>query len=230
MVLSKSSAGFNHGFNICEAVNVCLPDWLSHGLTCVEHYRELHRMPVFSHDELLMTLFTNEKNPRSSRWLYPFFKEMIDREMADRKSARKSLGDLTEVVDDSDLAEEQFQCTVCKSYCYLSQVVSTSLPDQAACHEHANKVFGESEKTLRLRYPDEVLRQFLTRVKARSDKMGRQSLIMAEDGEARKSGRVVSDSAHGNYALLTHHVTSAYRLSQHLKPQARRSFLWLNEN
>lgn len=149
-------------------------------------------MPVFSHDELLMTLFANEKNPRSSRWLYPFFKEMVDREMERRQEARDNITDLTEEVDDSEITEDQYQCIVCKSYCFLSQIVATSQPEHVTCHEHATQVFGEAKKTLRLRYGDDVLRQFLSRVKARSDKLGRQSIGGNDDGEARKSGRVVS--------------------------------------
>lgn len=170
-------------------MNVCLPDWLPHGLACVQHYRELNRMPVFSHDELLMTLFTNEKNPRSSRWLFPFFKEMIDREMERREAIREAQPEIEEQVEDSTVSEDQ-QCTVCKSYCYLSQVVSPSTSDLVSCHDHALQVFGEASLVLRLRYTDESLRQFMGRVKARSDKQGRQSLGF-EDGESRKSGRVV---------------------------------------
>jgi len=138
-----------------------------------------------------MTLFTHKKNPRSSRWLFPFFKEMIDRELERRDSTRELLPGLQEAVDDSQMSEDQYQCTVCKAYCFLSHVVAASVPNQVTCHEHAVPVFGEAEMLLRLRYSDESLRQFMSRVKARSDKMGRQS-IGIEDGEARKSGRVVS--------------------------------------
>lgn len=61
-------SGFNHGFNLNEAVNFCLPDWLKEGSLCVNHYKQLHKLPVFSHDELLVTIFLNEKSPRVSRW------------------------------------------------------------------------------------------------------------------------------------------------------------------
>ncbi|EGF99064.1 uncharacterized protein MELLADRAFT_40457, partial [Melampsora larici-populina 98AG31] len=61
-------SGFNHGFNLNEAVNFGLPDWLADGSICVDRYKTLHKLPVFSHDELLMTIFTYEKSPRVSRW------------------------------------------------------------------------------------------------------------------------------------------------------------------
>ena len=61
-------SGFNHGFNFNEAVNFALPDWIPIGLKCIERYREIKKNPVFSHDELLMTIAQHDKNPRTSRW------------------------------------------------------------------------------------------------------------------------------------------------------------------
>lgn len=50
-------AGFNHGFNFAEAVNFAPPDWIPQGRSCVRRYRRFGRNPVFSHDELLWTLW-----------------------------------------------------------------------------------------------------------------------------------------------------------------------------
>ncbi|CAH8568390.1 unnamed protein product [Dicrocoelium dendriticum] len=49
-------SGFNQGFNFAEAVNICLPDWLPIGRSCVKHYAQMRRHCVFSNDELLCTL------------------------------------------------------------------------------------------------------------------------------------------------------------------------------
>lgn len=65
-------SGFNHGFNFNEAVNFALPDWLPVGLKCIERYREIKKNPVFSHDELLMTISSHDKSPRTSRWYVLF--------------------------------------------------------------------------------------------------------------------------------------------------------------
>ena len=46
-------AGFNQGYNFAEAVNFTSSDWLEKGRECVEHYSQLHRFCVFSHDELV---------------------------------------------------------------------------------------------------------------------------------------------------------------------------------
>ena len=36
-------AGFNHGYNMAEAVNFAPPDWLEIGRKCVEHYSLMRR-------------------------------------------------------------------------------------------------------------------------------------------------------------------------------------------
>ena len=139
----------------------------------------------------------HEKNPKSSRWLHPYFKEMVDRELQARAEARDSLTDFEEVVDDTDIPEDQYQCVQCKCYCYLTQVVATAAPQRATCPEHAQQVLGEVAKTMRLKYSDADLKVFLNRVKTRSDKMPRSSVGTAAvpeeytNGEARKSGRKV---------------------------------------
>jgi len=48
--------GFNHGFNLNEAVNFALPDWLPFGYDCVQRYQLSAKAPVFSHEELLITI------------------------------------------------------------------------------------------------------------------------------------------------------------------------------
>lgn len=61
-------SGFNHGFNFNEAVNFALPDWIPNGLRCVNRYREIKKNPVFSHDELLVTIATWDKNAHTAHW------------------------------------------------------------------------------------------------------------------------------------------------------------------
>ena len=57
-------AGFNHGYNLAEAVNFAPPDWLEMGRKCVEHYSLMRRYCVFSHDELVRLRQRLLKNSR----------------------------------------------------------------------------------------------------------------------------------------------------------------------
>lgn len=57
--------------------------------------RGLAKAPVFSHDQLLVSIYTHDKSPRTSRWLLPSFREMIEREAIDRALVR-ARADVTE--------------------------------------------------------------------------------------------------------------------------------------
>ncbi|KAI8455341.1 JmjC domain, hydroxylase-domain-containing protein, partial [Phakopsora pachyrhizi] len=166
-------SGFNHGFNLNEAVNFCLPDWLNEGSLCVKHYKALSKMPVFSHDELLVTIFNNEKSPRVSRWLLPHFKEMVEREIAERKSAIGHISNLSPdiIIEPSDLPEDQVQCHHCKTFTFLSQVISLDSP-KVSCLDHSH-ILGNTQKKLRYKFSDDELQAMLLRVNSRSIKAGR---------------------------------------------------------
>lgn len=186
-------AGFNHGFNVCEAVNFCLPDWLPHGLACANHYAEIRKPPVFSHDELVCTIYQHERNPRSSKWLLPFFQEMVDRELASRQAVRKLRPDIIEILHDVDLQDENTQCSHCKVYCHLSQVFSEHLP-AVSCAKHVQIVHGDKPVLMRVRYMDADLLAFCKRVKGRAEKLNYASYQANYDepsGESRKSSRKV---------------------------------------
>ncbi|GAA5968292.1 hypothetical protein JCM11641_003799 [Rhodosporidiobolus odoratus] len=190
-------AGFNHGFNFNEAVNFALPDWLPLGLACVERYREIKKNPVFSHDELLITISTWDKNPRTSRWLLPNIRDMVEREIDAREALRGEDPAPEEVLNPNDLEEEEYQCQQCKTLCYLAQVLSED-GQHITCLDHWDSIPG-GPKTLRVRFTDAELYQLLQRVKNRSDKAGRQpdpstGLLDGMD-QPRQSGRKRKPSA-----------------------------------
>ncbi|GAA5848654.1 hypothetical protein JCM8547_004585 [Rhodosporidiobolus lusitaniae] len=190
-------SGFNHGFNFNEAVNFALPDWLPIGLKCAERYREIKKNPVFSHEELLLTISTWDKAPRTSRWLLPNIRDMVEREIDAREALRGEEPPPEEVVDTNDRPEEEYQCEHCKTLCYLSQVVSED-GQHVRCLDHFESL-PAGPKTLRLRFPDADLYQLVNRVKNRADKAGRQpdpsTGLLAGMNEPRSSGRKRKPSA-----------------------------------
>eukprot|EP01012_Entosiphon_sulcatum_P025381 TRINITY_DN306_c1_g1_i1.p1 TRINITY_DN306_c1_g1~~TRINITY_DN306_c1_g1_i1.p1 ORF type:complete len:704 (+),score=67.03 TRINITY_DN306_c1_g1_i1:144-2114(+) len=64
-------AGFNHGFNIAEAVNLATMSWLTHGPEAAATYRTVPRTPVFSHEEFIWTALTSALPESTQRkcWL-----------------------------------------------------------------------------------------------------------------------------------------------------------------
>ncbi|QRW16558.1 histone demethylase JARID1 [Rhizoctonia solani] len=105
-------AGFNHGLNFNEAVNFALPEWLPLGLECAKRYQEHRKLPVFSHDELLVTVVQHALSVNNAQWLLPNFKEMVDRELEQRAILVSQPGGiLGETLDESDRPEEQYQCS-----------------------------------------------------------------------------------------------------------------------
>ncbi|PBL02905.1 hypothetical protein ARMGADRAFT_955558 [Armillaria gallica] len=162
-------AGFNHGLNFNEAVNFALPDWLPHGRDCVQRYRDHRKLPVFSHDELVITITQQSQSITTAIWLIDSLREMTDREMRDRETAR-SMG-MAQILDEQDRPEDQYQCAVCKAFCYLSQVTS-SCTTQIVCVDHAHllcdKADHQATYTLRKRFSDDELLEILAKVEERA--------------------------------------------------------------
>ncbi|THH17433.1 hypothetical protein EW146_g3372 [Bondarzewia mesenterica] len=149
-------AGFNHGLNFNEAVNFALPDWLPYGRQCVQRYREHRKLPVFSHDELLITITQQSQSIPTAIWLIDSLSEMTDRELEDRHKARALK--MVEVLEEEDRLEDQYQCNVCNVFCYLSQV-TCSCTTKVVCVEHAAMLCkcAMEQRVLRKRFSDEHL-------------------------------------------------------------------------
>ncbi|KAG9317792.1 PLU-1-like protein-domain-containing protein [Chiua virens] len=159
-------AGFNHGLNFNEAVNFALPDWLPYGRDCVQRYREHRKLPVFSHDELLVTITQQSTSIKTALWLEPSLREMTEREIGSRQVAR-TLG-MVERVEEEDRPEDQYQCVYCKAFCYLSQV-TCHCKSEVVCIEHAKHLCDHhSQHVLRLRFSDIDLQESLAKVADRA--------------------------------------------------------------
>jgi histone demethylase JARID1 len=152
-------AGFNHGFNFNEAVNFAPNDWEPFGDAGVERLQQFRRQPCFSHDELLWTAAegsaTGGVTIQTAKWLAPAVERMRDREAAQRQSfidkhkVHEGPCAITEVVegagpqchigftiDEEDVPEEEYQCTYCKAYAYISRF-KCSTSSKVMCLLHA---------------------------------------------------------------------------------------------
>ncbi|WFD42455.1 hypothetical protein MPSI1_001100 [Malassezia psittaci] len=150
-------SGFNQGFNLNEAVNFALPDWVMDGLACAQRYQSFARQPVFSHDELLITIALHNQQLSTAVWLQDAYREMAKREIEARNAVR-AMG-IAEECAEYDRREQEYQCQHCKTLCYLSQVVSRET-DAIACPMHVREVHKDSDEehwVLRLRYQDVYL-------------------------------------------------------------------------
>jgi hypothetical protein len=52
-------------------VNFALPDWLPDGKECVVRYKEHAKPPVFSHNELLITITLYSETIKTALWWVP---------------------------------------------------------------------------------------------------------------------------------------------------------------
>jgi [histone H3]-trimethyl-L-lysine4 demethylase len=94
-------------------------------------------------------------------------KEMITREQKDRQAAR-AMG-LAEVLELEDRPEEQYQCAVCKAFCYLSQI-TCPCTTKVVCVEHFDLLCERprSHLSLRKRFSDDELVDLLAKVSERA--------------------------------------------------------------
>lgn len=165
-------SGLNHGFNLNEAVNFALPDWVMQGLECVRRYQKHARQPVFSHDELLVSIALHSQQLSTAAWLHPAFDDMVSRELAGRARIRSSIRAAGPDVDEEPFDQDlEVACAHCKTLCYLSHVVSLhSAASKAACLAHAEQVHGRHPATwmLRVRHSDDFLRTHASRLAERA--------------------------------------------------------------
>ncbi|WRT65018.1 uncharacterized protein IL334_001959 [Kwoniella shivajii] len=161
--------GFNHGINMNEAVNFALPDWLSDGKLAVMRYQEHSKPPVFSHNELLITITLYSETIRTALWLKDNLTQMVAEETRRRDKLRIAYPSLHETQIEEDSLEDQYQCAICKSFCYLAQITCTCTK-LVSCLDHADQLCSchKSKRTMRKRYTEAQLEEILAIVVARA--------------------------------------------------------------
>ncbi|TKY85711.1 hypothetical protein EX895_005251 [Sporisorium graminicola] len=163
-------SGFNHGFNLNEAVNFALPDWIFDDLESSRRYQRFRKPAVFSHDQLLITVSQQSQTIETAVWLEAAMQEMVDREIAKRNALREIIPDLKEEIYDEDVAETEYICSHCTLFCYLGQLTSPKA-DGVACLDHGFEVCNADAPvkwTLKLRFSDDQLRAILAKVSERA--------------------------------------------------------------
>ena len=216
-------AGFNHGFNFNEAVNFAPHDWEPFGEAGVRRLQEFRRQPCFSHDELLMTAASRDTTIKTAKWLAPALERLRDRELQQRQDFLKRHVDYNDhyckvvgepgaesdlrcamnfETDDIDLPEEEYQCSFCKAYSYLSRYqCHTSGKVMCLLHAGTYDCCGASEEarhmsrdhTLRYRHTEEALNSVVQKVidRANMPRAWQEKLDKALEDEPRPSLKVM---------------------------------------
>jgi histone demethylase JARID1 len=152
-------AGFNHGFNVNEAVNFAPSDWEPFGEHGMQRLQDYRRQPCFSHDELLLAAAARKDTTiKTAKWLGPALERTLERELSaraaflekhklDREHICKidstghpeSQCEMEFAVDDTDLHEDELLCSYCKAYGYLSRFYCRNTK-RVLCLHHAGWV------------------------------------------------------------------------------------------
>lgn len=161
-------AGFNQGFNFAEAVNFCPPDWMQVGRAAVENYKQIKRLSVFSHEELICTLaMKTDMNIEMAKVIEYELTNLIDFEKTCRKvlldkGVNKSTKEIFE-----NLQDDERICDYCKGTCYVSAVYCDCSSTRLVCinhYEHLCKC-SHSNYTLKYRYTMDDLLVMLGKLK-----------------------------------------------------------------
>lgn len=166
-------AGFNQGYNFAEAVNFCPADWMPVGRKCIEHYRDLHRQCVFSHEELLCKMAADPDNLDFNVAAKTYEDLLVVAET--EKELRRKLLDLGVSEAEREafelLPDDERQCCQCKTTCFLSALTCPCSPDKLVCLHHVDKLCScpPSKFCLRYRYTLDELPSMLCRLKERAE-------------------------------------------------------------
>ncbi|XP_028172031.1 lysine-specific demethylase lid isoform X3 [Ostrinia furnacalis] len=204
-------AGFNQGYNFAEAVNFTPADWLKMGRECIAHYSTLRRYCVFSHDELVckMALEANALSVTVALAAYRDMRTMLH----DERKLRKGLLDwgVTEAEREAFelLPDDERQCHLCKTTCFLSCVTCSCTP-HVACLRHYQELCDCAPHLHRLRY-----RYTLDELPAMLDKLKKKSELFREWAEAVQNALDPDTPKTCDLDGLRAHLKKAHDLKMH---------------
>uniref|UniRef100_A0A8C8IKF6 [histone H3]-trimethyl-L-lysine(4) demethylase n=1 Tax=Oncorhynchus tshawytscha TaxID=74940 RepID=A0A8C8IKF6_ONCTS len=153
-------SGFNQGFNFAEAVNFCTMDWMPMGRMCVDHYRQLDRYCVFSHDEMVckMASKADTMDVALASAVQKDMAIMLQEEDKLRDKVSKMGVQQSQQVEYDLLPDEERQCSRCRTTCYLSALTCPCNPGHLVCLHH---VYQQLSSTVCLCSGLEVLRSLV---------------------------------------------------------------------
>ncbi|XP_049793761.1 lysine-specific demethylase lid [Schistocerca nitens] len=166
-------AGFNQGYNFAEAVNFAPADWIQMGRECILHYSTLRRFCVFSHDELVCKMSLNPEalDLRVAAATYKDMLKMVEIEKKHRKELLDWGCTLAQQEPFELIPDDERQCEVCKTTCFLSAVTCSCNKDILVCLRHFKQLCEcpPNKHTLRYRYTLDELPNMLYRLKLRAE-------------------------------------------------------------
>uniref|UniRef100_A0A8C7J7V7 [histone H3]-trimethyl-L-lysine(4) demethylase n=1 Tax=Oncorhynchus kisutch TaxID=8019 RepID=A0A8C7J7V7_ONCKI len=147
-------SGFNQGFNFAEAVNFCTMDWMPMGRMCVDHYRQLDRYCVFSHDEMVckMASKADTMDVALASAVQKDMAVMLQEEDQLRDKVSKMGVQQSQQVEYDLLPDEERQCSRCRTTCYLSALTCPCNPGQLVCLHHAQDLCSCPPNNLTLNF------------------------------------------------------------------------------
>eukprot|EP01138_Halocafeteria_seosinensis_P014569 gb/GECG01014874.1/.p1 GENE.gb/GECG01014874.1/~~gb/GECG01014874.1/.p1 ORF type:complete len:663 (+),score=87.91 gb/GECG01014874.1/:1-1989(+) len=170
-------SGFSHGFNVGEACNFALPDWIPWGRQAVESYHKAKtpRSSVFSHEKLLVELAKccEDFSPGDCQYIARELKQIVYNESMLRQRLLEDGFDETARFYVKNDADKRMDCLRCKAPCYLSAVMCrTCGTDVMACVRHARSLCscspGGDGKILLYWHKIDDLQSLLARVEKRA--------------------------------------------------------------
>uniref|UniRef100_A0A8C7QES7 [histone H3]-trimethyl-L-lysine(4) demethylase n=1 Tax=Oncorhynchus mykiss TaxID=8022 RepID=A0A8C7QES7_ONCMY len=148
-------SGFNQGFNFAEAVNFCTMDWMPMGRMCVDHYRQLNRYCVFSHDEMVCKMASKADTTMDVALASAVQRDMtvmLQEEDKLRDKVSKMGVQRSQQAEYDLLPDEERQCSKCRTTCYLSALTCPCSPGQLVCLHHAHDLCSCTSSELTLNY------------------------------------------------------------------------------
>lgn len=144
-------AGYSEGFNCNEAVNFVLPNWIQYARECVEKYRAVGRLSIFSHDHFIFhfgaSQSLDEYTVEDCEMLLRELRLMFHEEQHYRKEfLAEGLANVVElsadvVLDDMSMSQDDLrQCFQCRHNIFFSGVACACSASRLACLRHAKRM------------------------------------------------------------------------------------------